>query len=428
MFKRKRVVRVLSAFVLVGLAVMLLVPFNIQVIEGQSQEELEDELGKLRDEIDAIQQEKNKLQSQIDSDSYTLQGYSNQAAQLYGEIQIFQKEIEILEKEVAELDLNIKLLEEKIAENQKEIEKSEKTISELEVESTKRIKENYKSFRLTGGATVDTSSIFNTDSINEFFKDSQYLAIIQDDTNRMLTELASLKAELESKKKDLDKAKLDLQQEQEAIKIKRDDLTKKHDELAVQQAIYYAEINAIQNEIAQKEGAIAAFSEEEIRKKAEADLVQQQILNAFIPTDQGQYVTAGRIIGQQGCTGLCTGAHLHFSVQVNGGWQDPCGYLKGGGPVAGCGWGSQLDWPIRGTVYYTSAFGNRCFMWGSTYYCDFHTGADFAGVPWNTAVYSAHDGYLYKGVDPYGANYVIICQNANCNVGFKTGYWHLSAF
>ena len=41
----------------------------------------------------------------------------------------------------------------------------------------------------------------------------------------------------------------------------------------------------------------------------------------------GESVTQGQVIGYAGCTGFCTGPHLHFEVRVNGSPVDPLGYL-----------------------------------------------------------------------------------------------------
>jgi len=41
----------------------------------------------------------------------------------------------------------------------------------------------------------------------------------------------------------------------------------------------------------------------------------------------GQWVAAGDLIGEAGCTGSCTGTHLHFELRLNGVPVDPAPYL-----------------------------------------------------------------------------------------------------
>lgn len=407
----------------------LLAEDGVAVVPVQAEASLEDQLNALEQEIANLQAEQDAIQSDINSNNYLIAGFDAQASALYGEIEIFQKDIQKLELEIQEIELSIQVLNKQIEESRQEIEESEAVISELENESSKRIKDSYMKFRVYGDEGGSGANLFNVDSINDYFKNVQYKDLIQNDTNYMMNELARLRQELVVTKAELEESLVQVEKDKTLVEIQRVDLDKRKSELEVKVAQYNQQILALQQQVDSSQQTLAVFEQEQIQLEADAELIRQELFNSFSPTAPGEFVKAGRIIGQQGCTGLCSGAHLHFSVQDNGGWRDPCGYLPGGGPVSGCGWGNRLStWPIAGTVYYTSAFGNRCFWWGGTYYCDYHTGADFAGVPWNTAIYAAHDGYAYKGTDPYGANYVIICENTNCNVGIKTGYWHLSSF
>jgi murein DD-endopeptidase MepM/ murein hydrolase activator NlpD len=48
---------------------------------------------------------------------------------------------------------------------------------------------------------------------------------------------------------------------------------------------------------------------------------------------EGARVTAGQVIGYVGCTGSCTGPHLHFETRLNGEARDPAPYLNGSRPA-----------------------------------------------------------------------------------------------
>jgi murein DD-endopeptidase MepM/ murein hydrolase activator NlpD len=43
---------------------------------------------------------------------------------------------------------------------------------------------------------------------------------------------------------------------------------------------------------------------------------------------QGQQVSMGQNLGYMGCTGNCTGTHLHFILKLDGSWQNPRSFLN----------------------------------------------------------------------------------------------------
>lgn len=161
---------------------------------------------------------------------------------------------------------------------------------------------------------------------------------------------------------------------------------------------------------------------------AEQRRLEQIVFDRVNSIPNGAYVTRGTIIGAQGCTGYCTGPHLHFGTVLNGVYQNPCSLIPAGS-LGGCGGGNgTISFPMSGSYVLTSGYGWR---WGK-----FHYGLDIANYNSSAPIYAAHDGYMISGFEPCsssnplckngGANYKIICQNKNnCNNGLKTLYWHL---
>jgi murein DD-endopeptidase MepM/ murein hydrolase activator NlpD len=49
----------------------------------------------------------------------------------------------------------------------------------------------------------------------------------------------------------------------------------------------------------------------------------------------GAWVTEGAVLGEAGCTGSCTGTHLHFELHLDGVAVDPLPYLTGSATIGG---------------------------------------------------------------------------------------------
>lgn len=415
----KQVLKTLVASFLIF--VLLATPgiFNTPVLVSAS---LEDDLREIEGELNDIRDQRDELQSQIDANQRKVNGYSGQIGQLQAELEALQLDVSELELEIEELEVSIKLLEKQITEKEQIITQRLEEIGALEDITSERLRLGYIDYRLN---RPTEESILTSDDINEYFKSSQYRQLLQKRTNEVLLEIVEQKAQLEYDREQLADKKLKLAKDKEIVEEQRSELKSKQAKVKADMEQYYGALYTVQGQVNGLQSQLNSVSEEEAQKQAEAEKIRQAIFNSFNPIQEGTYVVKGTMIGRQGSTGLATGPHVHFSTKFNGISYNPCMFMPPG-RFSNCAGNSTLQWPLDGTFYYTSSYGDRCITgWN---YCSFHDAIDIAHPSHNSPVFAAHDGYLYKGVDSYGALYVIICEIKGCQQRFKTGYWHLSSF
>lgn len=397
-------------------------------------ETLEEKLERIEQELAAIRLQKQNLNSQITSEQQKIGAYSGEIGKLRADVEELQLTIAEFDLQIQQLEAGISILEEEIEIKLEDIEVTEQNANAIEGETWSRIKDNYMLFRSRGRSNVDI--LPTSESSNDYFKDSRYNEIIQNKANKVIRELLNLKKKLELDKQELEEKMITVRRDKLMVDEQKAELTRAQTDLEAEMEGYYTALYRSQSTINNVSNVLGVKSEEEARKMAEAERIRQEIFNSFISIPAGQYVLAGTQIGNQGSTGWSTGPHLHLMAKYNGGYRTPCDFL----PYAvsseegSCGWGSGLQWPLKGSFYYTSRFyggGNdsRCFWYNGAWSCSNHLGIDIAHSIWNAPVYAAQDGWMYKGVDQYGALYIIICEDKNnCNNGMQTGYWHLSAY
>lgn len=79
----------------------------------------------------------------------------------------------------------------------------------------------------------------------------------------------------------------------------------------------------------------------------------------------GEHVVPGELLGIAGCTGYCTGTHLHFEVRLDGTAVNPMRFLPGGIPVAPAGpwYARRIEEAIAARTLFAHVAGVHLSRW-----------------------------------------------------------------
>jgi len=387
-----------------------------------------EDLAAVQKQLQDLKKRKEDINNAIKSEKNREGQYTNEISGVARERDLLEEEIKEKELVIKELNLQIEILTSNIASTEKVIEKTKSEIKGLEDEADVQLTKMY----LDQKTYNNSISLIFTEPTTDFVKQNVYQRSIQDDTNSALTQL-----ETENNKLKTDKTRLE--GDKEKVNLDKSSLDKERVELDKKKTDLQGKLNRLSNlrresqkSIESNKKAQASLSDQESKLLADQELLQQRLFNQISSVNNGTFVRKGTIIGQQGLTGLTTGYHLHFGVQLNGSYQNPCGYLPAG-KFSFCAGNGSLSWPLQGSFAFTSGYGARNLGQGTS---SFHAAIDIAHPTNNAPVYAAHDGYYVRGFSACsstnslcksgGANYVILCENkANCNQGLKSLYWHL---
>jgi|GEM_PF-1669177 len=391
---------------------------------------LEQNLDQIRAKLEAIKQQKASINKTISSEKEKQGALSNEIKIIASERDLLQNEVNEKELIIQELNLQIEILTGAIAENTTQIETTRVEVEKLDVVAQEQLSEIYFDQK-----TANTGiTLFLTKGNTNVVKTGLYQQTIQRETNSNLTLLKDKSDELRNKVDQLNTDKIKVVSDKSQIDVEKAALDAKKAELQASLSKLQTLYNAAQRSIEASKKADAALSSQESQLRAQQELVMQEILQRAPDLRNAQFVLAGTILGYQGLTGLTSGYHLHFGVATFNtstrrfDSQNPCNYLPGG-VISVCTGNGQMQWPLRGTFYWTSPYGYRSFG-GST---SFHAAIDIAHPVQNAPVYAAHSGYYRRGFQPCsgswcrggGANYAELCEKARCDGGFKTIYYHL---
>jgi peptidoglycan hydrolase CwlO-like protein len=400
---------------------------NIKYLTISANSDLEKELEEVQRKLGELRKQKQGIDETIEQEKAKQGDINSQIKLISSERQALENEVQEKELVIEELNLQVEILNETIEETEKAIKKTKGEIEDLEVEADQQLSDMYVDLK-TNNAGLNM--IFQ-ETPKSLVKNGLYQKTIQEETN---SSLRSLKEKNEQLKKD----KVQVEEDKKKVEEDKKQLDEEKKKLDEKQAQLQGKINSLialynqaQKSINATKELDASLSDEEAKLLAEEEKLKQQIFNRVGKIDNGMFVKKGTIIGYQGLTGLTTGYHLHFGVKLNGGYRNPCEFLPPG-KFGSCAGNSSLDWPMKGSFYYTSPYGPRKL--GD--YTSYHYAIDIAHPTNHTPIYAAHDGWYTRGFEPCdssywlckngGANYVVLCENKdNCNAGFKTLYYHL---
>lgn len=395
-------------------------------VSAKTIEQLQSEVEALQNKINNLKQQEQQVDSSIANEQYKRNVYSSEINFLDDEIKKKQLEIERSNTEIDKQKTEIQILDDNIEKTTEKIAEMEKNMQDLNNLVKMRLVSSYE--KSYSASVLD--SIIDSDNTSKLYELLKYYESIRIADRAKLEEYRAKKDDIEKEKSILEENKIEQEKIAFAIEEEKNNLETLQDTLGAQivwkeKLIESSKTN--QNNLEQTKQNLSQAQLDAIKKFEEAQVALFAAMNK-VDAKIARPVKKGDVIGKEGCTGYCTGDHLHFVVDANGDGtaENPCNYLPSG-VISGCGTSNPIiSWPMKNTFYLTSGYGWR---WGS-----FHGAIDIA-YPWGTAsdfIYAAHDGYVTYGTlgcanapicNGGHANYAIVCSDENCSM--KTGYWHL---
>ncbi len=355
--------KILKKYILV-LAALILLLFIPTLTKGQdcnSKEECEKLINEYQQKLTDLRNQKNTLSSQI----------------------------ELMDTQIYLTTLQIQETENKIQETEEEIEKLGGRINNLNTSLDhlskillQKIVEGYKR------REIPLFDVFlDSDSASILFNRLKYAKITEENDRQLAFEMQKAKLNFEEqkdlreqKKIELDTLTTELNQRKADLDVQKSDKQRLLSQTQSDERTYQQLLALAQAEYAAIQGIVAGGgTETEVRQ-----------------VSKGQ--TIASIIAGSSCNS--TGTHLHFTVLVGGGVDNPFNHLKSVDHVdysGGDAWSpsGDWDWPINTPVEFNQGFGSDTSFIRSGAWYPFHNGIDVSSSSLN--VTAVADGTLYRG-------------------------------
>ena len=340
-----------------------------------------------------------------------IQEYETKLNQLKSEKDTLSSQIEYMKTQEYITTLKIEETEEKIAKAEKEIKVLGTRISSLDTSldqlSKSLIERITASYKNRKASLVDI--IIDSTNASMLTNRLKYYQIARAQNQKALMQVMGAKTNFEEQK-DLRERKIE---ELDTLKLSLD---VQQDSLIAQQAAKANLLSITKNDENTYQQLLS-------RARAEYAAIQYIVSGAGTETklrdvSQGETIASIATSGT-GSTCSTTGAHLHFTVLVNGTDSDPFNYLKSveyTNNSGGDSWhpSGPWDWPLNPSISFNQGYGSDTSFIRSGAWYPRHDGIDINGSSY--AVKSVADGTLYQGSYSVGCTlpYVkVIHKNSN---------------
>lgn len=253
-----------------------------------------EQLQQAEQEMQQMEQEKEEIDGEREELEGELGGLNQQHGTLKAELDSLNKELEEAAEHLAELESQIKAKEAEIVQTQKELEEAKQTEADQYEAMQNRMQASYES-----PDSDYLEMLLSARSISELLNYADYISMLADYDNMMLTryreakeEVAAKEVALEGELSELETLKQANLDEQERINSLISTTAQYVQQYAAQISTAEAELAEIEAEIARKEAEIAAQQAdvEALKKQYQEELLMSQLANSSSKRDISQVV------------------------------------------------------------------------------------------------------------------------------------------